>query len=49
MVEEAGGRVTSIYGDADFMQKPVSIVAANPIIHEKMLDVFANIREQRTE
>ena len=49
MVEEAGGMVTNIYGDADFMQKPVSIVAANPIIHAEMLDVFASIRKQRAE
>lgn len=46
MVEEAGGVVTNIFGEADFMKKPLSIVAANPIIHTKMLDVFASIREE---
>jgi len=29
------------------MKKPLSIVAANPTIHAKMLDVFASIRELR--
>jgi myo-inositol-1(or 4)-monophosphatase len=47
MVEEAGGLVTNIFGEADFMKKPLSIVAANPTIHAKMLDVFASIRELR--
>ncbi|MDY6847453.1 MAG: inositol monophosphatase family protein [Chloroflexota bacterium] len=47
MVEEAGGLVTSIRGDDEYMRKPVSIVAANPTIHSKMLDVLAEIREKR--
>jgi myo-inositol-1(or 4)-monophosphatase len=47
MVEEAGGLVTSIYGDADYMKRPVSIIAANPIIHAEMLNVLAEIRAKR--
>ncbi len=47
MVEEAGGIVTNIYGKTDFMQKPVSILAANPDIHSEMLAVLARLREQR--
>ena len=49
MVEEAGGVVTNLFGDAEYLKKPVSIVAANPLIHEKMLDEFASIRDQRDD
>lgn len=48
MVEEAGGTVTNIYGNSDYLQKPVSIVAANPTIHADMLAVLAEVREQRS-
>jgi myo-inositol-1(or 4)-monophosphatase len=47
MVEEAGGLVTNIFEEVDFMKKSLSIVAANPTIHAKMLDVFASIHELR--
>ena len=49
MVEETGGRVTNIFGDPDYLQKPVSIAAANPIIHADMLAVLAEVREQRSK
>lgn len=42
MVSEAGGLVTDINGEADFMTPPVSILCANPIIHAKMLAILNN-------
>ena len=44
IVEEAGGVVTDIYGDLNYMQEPPSIVGANPFIHAKILDVLAEVR-----
>ena len=41
IVQEAGGVVTNVSGDPDFMQQPVTIVCANPAIHAKMLAVLA--------
>lgn len=38
IVREAGGVVTNIDGDPNFLNKPVSIIAANPTIHAKMLE-----------
>lgn len=49
IVEEAGGVVTDIYGSADYMKKPPSIVCANPTIHPKMLDVLAEVRKERKQ
>jgi len=48
IVEEAGGVVTNIYGHPSFMEKPVSIVCANPTIHAKMLEVLADVRSERS-
>jgi len=47
LVEEAGGVVTNIYGDKDYLKKPVTILSANPVIHAKMLDVLAEVRKKR--
>jgi len=44
IVEEAGGLVTDVYGDPNYMKKPPSIACANPTIHAKMLDVLAQVR-----
>jgi myo-inositol-1(or 4)-monophosphatase len=44
IVAEAGGVVTDIYGNVDYMKKPPSIVCANPVIHAQMLDVLAEVR-----
>lgn len=44
IVEEAGGLVTDVYGEPDYMKKPPSIACANPVIHAKMLDVLAQVR-----
>jgi myo-inositol-1(or 4)-monophosphatase len=49
IVREAGGVVTDIFGNQDFLKKPVSILAANPIIHGRMLDVLVEIREARSK
>ena len=49
IVREAGGVVTNVYGDPDFMEKPVSIVCANPTIHAEMLRVLAEVRQARDE
>lgn len=37
MAEEAGARVTTVNGDADYMMPPHSILACAPGIHEQML------------
>ncbi|HVN54797.1 MAG TPA: inositol monophosphatase family protein [Anaerolineaceae bacterium] len=37
---EAGAVVTDLQGQADFMQPPNSILAANPQIHPQMLKIF---------
>jgi len=49
MVEEAGGIVSDIKGDPDYLKRPVSLVAANPFIHPGMLEVLAEVRENRFE
>lgn len=49
IVEEAGGVVTDVYGNPDYMHKPPSIACANPVIHQKMLDVLAEVRQERTQ
>jgi len=36
--EEAGGRVTNVYGEADYISPPQSIVATTPGIHARMLE-----------
>lgn len=36
--EEAGARVTNVYGDADYISPPQSVVATTPGIHDRMLE-----------
>lgn len=43
IVEEAGGRVTSLDGDENFMKPPFSILAAGPAIHAQMLREFQQL------
>ena len=38
MVEEAGGRVTSVSGETDYISSPQSILACTPGIHARMLE-----------
>ncbi len=40
---EAGGIVTSIGGDVDYIRPPYSILAANPAIHAQMLQEFKKL------
>ena len=37
IIEEAGGVVTRMNGDPDYMSPPFDIVAANPVLHPKIL------------
>jgi len=37
IVQEAGGIVTDLQGDVDYFRKPYSVVAANPVLHPKMI------------
>ena len=36
--EEAGGCVTSVYGDGDYLSPPQSVIACSPGIYERMLE-----------
>ncbi len=40
LVQEAGGRITSADGNSEFFQTPISIVAANPGIHNRMMEII---------
>lgn len=46
IVQEAGGVVTGIRGEDDFMKLPVTIVCANPIIHQKLLTELTQVRAE---
>ncbi len=39
--EEAGARVTNVYGEADYISPPQSILATTPGIHARMLEELA--------
>ena len=38
IAEEAGARVTSVTGDADYISTPQSVLASTPGIHPRMLE-----------
>jgi myo-inositol-1(or 4)-monophosphatase len=40
IAEEAGAKVTSVFGDGDYLTQNPSILAANPVIHASMLKVL---------
>ncbi len=40
IAQEAGALVTDVRGGPDFLHKPQSILAANPILHAKMLEIL---------
>ena len=40
IVEEAGGRVTKLRGEPDYLRPPFNILAGNPTIHPLLLQVF---------
>lgn len=37
---EAGAKVTNVRGGEDFISKPQSVLAANPVLHDKMLEIL---------
>ena len=37
---EAGALVTDVHGGPDFISKPQSVLAANPVLHVKMLEIL---------
>ncbi|HEX6035342.1 MAG TPA: inositol monophosphatase family protein [Anaerolineales bacterium] len=41
IAEEAGARVTSVTGDADYLSPPQSVIACTPGIHARMLEELA--------
>jgi myo-inositol-1(or 4)-monophosphatase len=43
VVREAGGKITSMKGEADLFQPPYSITAANPTIHSLLLQGFKRV------
>jgi len=47
IVCEAGGMVTDAFGQPDFLAKPVSVLYANPVIHQKMLAVLDDVRAEQ--
>jgi myo-inositol-1(or 4)-monophosphatase len=49
IVREAGGVVTDLYNQPDFMQEPISMVCANPVIHAKMMAVLNEVRGNHQE
>lgn len=40
IIEEAGGTVTDLEGEKEYMKSPCAIASANPIIHEQMMGVL---------
>ncbi len=44
IVHEAGGVATNVFGSSDYLKEPISIAAANPIIHPQILEVLAKVR-----
>jgi myo-inositol-1(or 4)-monophosphatase len=40
MIEEAGGCVTTLNNEPDYLKPPYALVAANPTLHAKMLDIL---------
>jgi len=44
IVREAGGVVTTLNGEPDYIKMPISLVCANPVIHAKMMAVLESVR-----
>ncbi|MGH2583192.1 MAG: inositol monophosphatase family protein [Anaerolineales bacterium] len=47
ITQEAGGVVTNNRGESDYLSKPQSILAANPALHPKMLQMLAETKSAR--
>jgi myo-inositol-1(or 4)-monophosphatase len=41
IAEEAGAKVTSMEGGADYLRPVASILAANPALHGRMLEILS--------
>lgn len=46
ILQEAGGVASNIFGGEDYLQDPISIVAANPIIQPQLLEILAEVRKK---
>jgi myo-inositol-1(or 4)-monophosphatase len=44
IVEEAGGKVSDLEGAADYLKPPYALVAANPVIHQAILEKLHEIK-----
>ncbi len=44
IVEEAGGKVTSLTGSSDYFKPPYSVLACAPGIQEQMLELFRDLK-----
>lgn len=44
IVEEAGGIVTNLEGDADYFKPPYALLAATPALHPQLLNLFDQLR-----
>lgn len=42
IVEEAGGKVTTLDGSSNYMQPPYAILASNGVLHTELLDLIQN-------
>jgi myo-inositol-1(or 4)-monophosphatase len=40
LIEEAGGLVTTMRGDRDYFKPPYDVIAANPKLHAKMIEIL---------
>lgn len=44
IVEEAGGKVSDLEGSADYLKPPYALIAANPVIHQAILEKLRSIQ-----
>ena len=40
LIEEAGGLITTMEGDRDYFKPPYDIIAANPTLHAKIMEIL---------
>jgi myo-inositol-1(or 4)-monophosphatase len=45
MVEEAGGKVTTVTGDPDYMKPPYALLATTPALHAPVLEIISQPQE----
>jgi len=44
ILEEAGGRVTDLQGDGNYLKPPYALIAANPAIHQAIFEKLQQIK-----